>query len=216
MEVLLGEKLYEKICADYDADNLEDEYLILYTEYIKPFLIRQSALEYLKIGAFSVSNNGIFQPTSQNAQPISDAQLQVLKDEMSIKANAYADRMHRWLKQNNLPEYECGSENIINPTLTKLPEEVESMTFSSLQKESKSADRVKALEAQVKDFAEGRHDDHDRRVKEAEERHAALLKAHEEAVAKIREDRPIPEGDCIVFLSPEDVLARSRKCQEKL
>lgn len=116
LEVLLGEKLYEKICADYDADNLEDEYLILYTDYIKPFLIRQSALEYLKIGAFSVSNNGIFQPTSQNAQPISDAQLQVLKDEMSIKANAYADRMHRWLKQKNLPEYECDSENIINPT----------------------------------------------------------------------------------------------------
>ena len=116
LEVLLGEKLYEKICADYEADTLEDEYLNLYTDYIKPFLIRQSALEYLKIGAFSVSNNGIFQPTSQNAQPISDAQLQVLKDEMSIKANAYADRMHRWLKQNNLPEFECDSENIINPT----------------------------------------------------------------------------------------------------
>ena len=116
LEVLLGEKLYEKICADYEADILRDEYLTLYTDYIKPFLIRQSALEYLKIGAFSVSNNGIFQPTSQNAQPISDAQLQVLKDEMSIKANAYADRMHRWLKQNNLAEYECDSENIINPT----------------------------------------------------------------------------------------------------
>ena len=115
LEVLLGEKLYEKICADYDADNLEDEYLILYTDYIKPFLIRQSALEYLKIGAFSVSNNGIFQPTSQNAQPISDAQLQVLKDEMSIKANAYADRMHRWLRKSNLLEYDCDSENIINP-----------------------------------------------------------------------------------------------------
>ena len=116
LEVLLGEKLYEKICTDYDADTLVDEYLTLYTDYIKPFLIRQSALEYLKIGAFSVSNNGIFQPTSQNAQPISDAQLQVLKDEMSIKANAYADRMHRWLKKSNLPEYECDSENIINPT----------------------------------------------------------------------------------------------------
>ena len=116
LEVLLGEKLYEKICADYDADTLIDEYLILYTDYIKPFLIRQSALEYLKIGAFSVSNNGIFQPTSQNTQPISDSQLQVLKDEMSIKANAYADRMHRWLKKSNLPEYECDSENIINPT----------------------------------------------------------------------------------------------------
>ena len=68
LEVLLGEKLYEKICTDYDADTLVDDYLTLYTDYIKPFLIRQSALEYLKIGAFSVSNNGISQPTSQNAQ----------------------------------------------------------------------------------------------------------------------------------------------------
>ena len=115
LEVLLGKKLYDKICADYKTNTLKNKYLTLYTDYINPFLIRQSALEYLKIGAFSVSNNGIFQPTSQNAQPISDAQLQVLKDEMSIKANAYADRMFRWLKQNNLPEYECDSENIINP-----------------------------------------------------------------------------------------------------
>ena len=67
LEVLLGEKLYEKICADYDANALSGDYATLYTDYIKPFLIRQSALEYLKIGAFSVSNNGIFQPTSQNA-----------------------------------------------------------------------------------------------------------------------------------------------------
>lgn len=116
LEVLLGEKLYDKICTDYDANELSGDYATLYAEYIKPFLIRQSALEYLKIGAFSVSNNGIFQPTSQNAQPISDAQLSVLKDEMSIKANAYADRMYNWLKKNNLPEYDCDSENIINPT----------------------------------------------------------------------------------------------------
>ena len=115
LEVLLGKKLYDKICADYKTNTLKNKYLTLYTDYIKPFLIRQSALEYLKIGAFSVSNNGIFQPTSQNAQPISDAQLSVLKDEMSIKANAYADRMFRWLKQNNLPEYERDSENIIKP-----------------------------------------------------------------------------------------------------
>ena len=29
LEVLLGEKLYEKICTDYDADNLEDEYFFI-------------------------------------------------------------------------------------------------------------------------------------------------------------------------------------------
>ena len=45
LEVLLGEKLYEKICADYDTNALSGDYATLYTDYIKPFLIRQSVFE---------------------------------------------------------------------------------------------------------------------------------------------------------------------------
>ena len=56
LEVLLGEKLYEKICADYDANSLSGDYATLYTDYIKPFLIRQSALEYLKISLILIFN----------------------------------------------------------------------------------------------------------------------------------------------------------------
>ncbi len=116
LEELLGETLYEKIEADFEADTLEGDYLTLYEKYIKPFLIRQSACEYLKIGAFTIANNGISLPLPQNASAITDAQLSNLIKDMSIKADMYAQRMEKWLCKKNLPEYKWNSENIINPT----------------------------------------------------------------------------------------------------
>ena len=115
LEELLGETLYEKIETDYEANELEGDYEILYTEYIKPFLIRQSAYEYLKIGAFNIANNGISVPVPQNASAISDVQLSNLIKDMKIKADMYAERMYKWLCKNDLPEYAINSDNIINP-----------------------------------------------------------------------------------------------------
>jgi len=121
LEELLGETLYEKIENDFEADELTGVYETLYTNYIKPFLIRQSAYEYLKIGAFNIANNGISLPLPQNASAISDVQLSNLIKDMKIKADMYADRMYKFLCKHNLPEYAYSSDNIINhkkPTLT--------------------------------------------------------------------------------------------------
>lgn len=121
LEELLGETLYEKIEEDFDADDLSGLYEVLYDKYIKPFLIRQSAYEYLKIGAFNIANNGISLPLPQNASAISDVQLSNLIKDMKIKADMYAERMYKWLCKHNLPEYAINSDNIINhqkPTIT--------------------------------------------------------------------------------------------------
>lgn len=115
LEELLGETLYEKIEQDFEDDTLTGAYEILYTEYIKPFLIRQSAYEYLKIGAFNIANNGISLPLPQNASAISDNQLSNLIGDMKIKADMYAERMYKFLCKKNIPEYAISSDNIINP-----------------------------------------------------------------------------------------------------
>jgi hypothetical protein len=115
LEELLGEDLYEKIETDFDAETLTGDYLVLYNEYIKPFLIRQSATEYLKIGAYSIGNNGIVMPTPANTTAITENMLTNLIKDMSIKADMYADRMYRWLCKNKLPEYRYNSDNIVNP-----------------------------------------------------------------------------------------------------
>jgi hypothetical protein len=115
LEELLGEDLYDKICNEYDAETLEGDYLILYENYIKPFLIRQGALEFLKIGAFTIGNNGIALPTPANTTPIDSKMLSNLVSEMRAKADMFADRMYKWLCKNRLPEWVCSSDNIVNP-----------------------------------------------------------------------------------------------------
>ena len=115
LEELLGEDLYDKICTDYEAETLEDDYLILYENYIKPFLIRQGALEFLKIGAFTIGNNGIALPTPANTTAIDNKMLSNLISEMRSKADMFADRMYKWLCKNRLPEWNYKSDQIVNP-----------------------------------------------------------------------------------------------------
>jgi len=111
----LGETLYAKIETDFKNSDLQDLYLTLYSDYIKPFLIRQSATEYLKIGAFSIANNGITMPTPANTTAISEKMLSTLINESRIKADMYAERMKKWLCRHRLPEYITSSNNVINP-----------------------------------------------------------------------------------------------------
>jgi hypothetical protein len=115
LEELLGETLYNKIESDYIANDLQGLYLTLYNDYIKPFLIRQSAVEYLKIGAFTVANNGIFQAQPNNGQAISEESLSNLINAVRIKADMFAERMRKWLCKNHIPEYASSSDNIVNP-----------------------------------------------------------------------------------------------------
>ena len=115
LEELLGEELYNKIVEDYSDETLEGDYLKLYEDYLVPFLIRQSAVEYLKIGAYSIGNNGIVVPTPQNTTAITEAQLASLINTQETKADMYADRMYRWLCKNSLPEWNSSSDKVVNP-----------------------------------------------------------------------------------------------------
>lgn len=120
MEEILGETLYNKICEDFDNDDLVDEYLTLYEDYIKPFLISQSAVEYLLIGAYKVNNNGIFKAQPDNSVAVDKTEVDYLVNNMRMKAEMYQARMEKWLCRFPLPEYRSSSNNIVNPIRTRL------------------------------------------------------------------------------------------------
>lgn len=120
LEEILGETLYDKICDDFDNDDLVDDYLILYEDYIKPFLIAASAVEYLLIGAYKVNNNGIFKSQPDNSVAIDKTEVDYLVNNMRLKSEMYQDRMLRWLNKFNLPEYVSNSNNIVNPLRSRL------------------------------------------------------------------------------------------------
>jgi hypothetical protein len=120
LEEILGETLYNKICLDFENDDLENEYLTLYEGYIVPFLIAASAVEYLLIGAYKVNNNGIFKAQPDNSVAIDKTEVDYLVNNMRLKSEMYQDRMLRWLYKNNLPEYVSSSTNIVNPMRSNL------------------------------------------------------------------------------------------------
>ena len=111
LEELLGQELFEYF---QDTETPSGLYGTLLTDYIKPFLIKQSELEYLKIGAFNIANNGIFLQAPQNTQAITDKNLSLLIAQARSKADMFADRMVRWLCKKQLPEYTRNSDNIVN------------------------------------------------------------------------------------------------------
>lgn len=118
LEEVLGETLFKKIDVDFGNDALTGLYLTCFNDYIKPFLIHQSAVEYLKIGAFKVENNGIFKPNTDKAVSADTNDINWLVKEQRLKAEMYQGRLERWLYLNQLPEYNS-SENKIIPPLNK-------------------------------------------------------------------------------------------------
>jgi len=120
LEEILGETLYNKICLDFENDDLENEYLTLYDGYIVPFIIAAAAVEYLLIGAYKVNNNGIFKAQPDNSVAIDKTEVDYLVNNMRLKSEMYQDRMLRWLYKNNLPEYVSSSTNIVNPMRSNL------------------------------------------------------------------------------------------------
>ena len=120
LEEILGETLYNKICLDFENDDLENEYLTLYEGYIVPFIIAAAAVEYLLIGAYKVNNNGIFKTQPENSVAVDKTEVDYLVNNMRLKSEMYQDRMLRWLYKNNLPEYVSSSTNIVNPMRSNL------------------------------------------------------------------------------------------------
>ncbi len=120
LEEILGEELYNKIVTDFNADDLTGDYLELYNNYIVPFLIHQSAAEYLLIGAYKIGNNGIFKTAPDNATAVDKVEVDYLVQNQRNKADMYKERMQRWLCKNRLPEYRIDSDNIVNPLKNRL------------------------------------------------------------------------------------------------
>jgi hypothetical protein len=116
LKELLGDTLYTKIETDYDGDDLSGDYLTLYNDFVKPILIHQTAVEYLTIGSFQVSNGGIFKHTPANATPVDMADVKYIIDSQKLKVEMYVERLLRWLNRVRPTEYIWHYENEVNPT----------------------------------------------------------------------------------------------------
>jgi hypothetical protein len=114
IEPLLGCDLYEKIKTDFESDTLAGDYLILYTNYLKPILRHQCFAEYVEIGSYVVANGGIFKHQPVNSTVVEKSEIQYLAQTQRTKAQMYIERAEKWLCKNPLPEYNtcCNKTNV--------------------------------------------------------------------------------------------------------
>lgn len=113
---ILGDTLYTKIEKDFAVNSLSGIYLTLYDEFVKPIIVHQSAVEYLTIGSFQVSNGGIYKHTPANGTPVEMSDVKYIIDAQRLKVEMYVERLHRWLIRVYPIEYQYHYENIVNPT----------------------------------------------------------------------------------------------------
>jgi len=114
LEEILGSELKEKMVTDFP--NFSGEYELLYP-YVRLFLIHQSTAEYLLVGAYQISNAGIYKATPVNGNPNDKTENDLLLKNQQYKAQMYRIRLEKYLCKNGskMPEYKCSTENSVNP-----------------------------------------------------------------------------------------------------
>jgi hypothetical protein len=82
-------------------------------EYIKPVLKYSVAGKYIAMGGIEVSNVGIYKRIPEGATPASESEIDGLSKEQRVKADAYIDRLQRYLQDNqaNISEYTAAQDN---------------------------------------------------------------------------------------------------------
>jgi hypothetical protein len=118
LEPSLGTALYDKIVSEKNADTLSNNYLILYTDYIVPVLCYSVYSEFLRDGIILAQNTGIYENTPDDKTGADIDNIQYIAKANKSKADAFIERMERFLCDVDLPEYDNAQANNydIDPT----------------------------------------------------------------------------------------------------
>jgi len=120
---LLGTNLYESLQA-YVIENganrpvLNDGYEVLLVKHIKPMLSQYALLEFLPFSQFSINNKGVFKHTSEAAETLTKADLNMMVEATRDTAQHYANRMVDYLCNypSLFPEYLTNSRDQLSPS----------------------------------------------------------------------------------------------------
>jgi len=109
---LLGTELYDVILSGAEADTLTGLYLELYDKFVKPITKNQALSEYIKISSYMIANGGAFKHTAENAELMSDDEINGLADTYAGIADTYISRLDKWLCHNTIPEYKLYQDEV--------------------------------------------------------------------------------------------------------
>lgn len=104
---VLGDTFYRKLQNDIITDNLDDDTTALLDDYIRPFLVYQSASELVVPLTYKMANLGVFRANTDYTQSSTKQEVDYLKDYYSNKANVYKARLQEYIKKKGLVHSAC-------------------------------------------------------------------------------------------------------------
>jgi hypothetical protein len=113
----LGTKLFNKISADILDADLDEPYLSLVNDYIKPMVIHWTMVEYLPYASYIIGNKGVYKHGAENSQTVDKSEVDFLIEKARDTAQHYTRRFIDFMcfNPNDFPEYLSNSNNDVYP-----------------------------------------------------------------------------------------------------
>lgn len=107
LDAVLGTPLYEDLCTKGLAVTLNANEILLIKKYIQKPLLWYVLMESTPEFKFKYMNKGIMVKSSENSQGADTKDIMMLMDHWRVKAEAYAEKLTRYLKANvtKFPKY---------------------------------------------------------------------------------------------------------------
>lgn len=102
---ILTRPLYEKIVADYEADTLTGAYKTIYEEYVVDMLVYFACADFIKMGAYSITNGGVFKNNPDNADSVDLNEIKNISSSYKALGNAVELEFKSFMGTVNVSEY---------------------------------------------------------------------------------------------------------------
>jgi hypothetical protein len=97
LQQILGSDLYNEIADQIDSNTVTALNLTLLVDYIRDFIINQTAADGTFIFNYRYSNKGVVTQNSESQQPVSQRELELLEQKYGRLADFYAKRLSKYL-----------------------------------------------------------------------------------------------------------------------
>jgi len=105
---ILTTPLYEKILADFTADTLTGEYLIIYDEYVSLMLVFYATSHFVMNNSIMITRGGNYKHTAENAINADYKEVDRLSKYYRGMGADFELQFYEYMKDKNLPEYTIG------------------------------------------------------------------------------------------------------------
>lgn len=101
LQQILGSDLYNEICTQINASSITAANLTLLNEYIRDFIINATIAEGAIVFNYRFSNKGVVTQNSENQNPVSQRELDLIEQKWGRMAEFYAKRLNGYLTENS-------------------------------------------------------------------------------------------------------------------